>query len=300
MHEKISIIRKYTRMRTTIRSENLNWCFLGKNYFWTWIIRIMTLWHRQILALFGRTSPFSSKFICFDYRYDLNWIKWLFSSATNVVSSTMMIILNIFNDFKLLFRVQSAVENAANSTSKLSFNIKTFEKQSFMLSMYVETFRLFVQIFVTRCSSHTIVHINNWLFSKNKISMMSFHSTHMNAEIWNIKGDVHFLDKFWAKRFLIDFNDSENDSIKMNVIGHESADSKKLIYSMDEVRFFFEDLEGSWIPYEDKSSFCSLHVHNVRLTTLQTSIQFVQKNILSNERFSWHARWWFSCSRLKF
>ena len=162
----------------------------------------------------------------------LNFQQCTFNSSLTfslyVVPSAMMAILKIFRDHKLLFRVRSAVKNAANPTPELSFNFKVLEKQSFMLSMYAKTLRLFVQVFVTRCSPHTVVHINNWLLSRNKISMMSSHPAHMNVEVWNIKGGVHFFDKFWAERFLIDFNDSENDPIKMNVIDHKSIDNRKI------------------------------------------------------------------------
>ena len=83
----------------------------------------------------------------------------------------------------------------------------------------------------------------------------------MDAEVWNTKGGAHLLDKFWAERFLIDPNDPESGPTRMNVIGHGNTDDKKLIYSVDEVRFFLKNLEGSWIPYENEFSSCSLHVH---------------------------------------
>ena len=173
----------------------------------------------------------------------------------------MMATLKIFMDHKLLSRVRSAVKDAANPTPELSFNIKVLEKQPLMLSVYAETLRLFVQVFVTRCSPHTAVHINNWLLPRNKISMVSSHPAHMDAEVWNTKGGAHPLDKFWAERFLIDPNDPGSGPTRMDVTGHGSTDNKKLIYSVDEVRFSLEGLEGSWIPYGDESSSCSLHVH---------------------------------------
>ena len=244
----------------------------------------MTLWHQQILISSERKSSFSSKSFHFEYHYDLNWIKWFFSFVTNVMSLTMMITLQIFMNHKLLSRVRSAVKDVVNSTSKLSINIKVLEKQSLMLSMYIETFWFFVQVFVTRCSSHTVVHINNWLLSRNKISMMSSHSAHMNAEVWNIKDDAHLLDKFWIERFLIDSNDSESGSTRMNVTDHRSNDNKKLIYSVNEVRFSLKDLKGSWIPYEDESSSCSLHVHTTDDFAGEHSIcskkHFVKRKIL--------------------
>ena len=203
-------------------------------------------------------------------------------------------------NFKLFFRVRNAVKNVINLTSKLSFNIKIFEKQLFMFSMYVEIFQFFVQVFVTRCSSHTIVCINNWLFSKNKINIMNLHSAHMNVEIWNIKNDVYFFDKFWIERFLIDLNNFWNDSIKMNAVDYANIDSKKSIYNMNEVRFSLEGLKSSWIFYENASSYYSFCVHDIRLTILQTSIRFAQKKILSSEKFFWHTRWWFLCSTLRF
>lgn len=144
---------------------------------------------------------------------------------------------------------------------KLSFNIKIFEKQSFMLSIYAETLRFFVQIFATRCLSHTVVHVNNWLLPKNKISMMSSHPTHMNPEIWNIKNGVYFFDNFWIERFLIDFKDPENNAIKINIIYHENTDNKNLIYNTDKVRFSLENLKSLWTLYENKYSSYSLHVH---------------------------------------
>ena len=157
----------------------------------------------------------------------------------------MMATLQIFMDHKLLSRVRSAVKDAANPTPELSFNIKVLEKQPLMLSVYAEMLRLFVQVFVTRCSPHTAVHINNWLLPRNKISMVSSHPAHMDAEVWNTKGGAHPLDKFWAERFLIDPNDPGSGPTRMNVIGHGSTDNKKLIYTVDEVRFSFEGLEGS-------------------------------------------------------
>jgi hypothetical protein len=103
---------------------------------------------------------------------------------------------------------------------------------------------------------------------------MSSHLAHMNAQVWNTKGDAQPLDKFWVERFLIDSNNFWSDSTRINATDHANADSKKLIYSMNEVRFSLEDLEGSWISFEDESSCCSIHVHNIRLTTLQMSIRF--------------------------
>ena len=102
-----------------------------------------------------------------------------FKRFAQIVPSAMMATLKIFMDPKLLSCVRSAVKDAANPTPELSFNIKLLEKQPLMLSAYAETFRLRVQVFVTGCSPHTVVHINSWLLPRNKISMVGSHPVHM-------------------------------------------------------------------------------------------------------------------------
>ena len=106
----------------------------------------------------------------------------------------------------------------------------------------------------------------------------------MDAEVWNIKNGAHPFDKFWAERFLIDLNDSESGPTRINVPGHESTDNKKLIYNMDEVRFFLEGLEGSWIPYENEFSSRSFHVRTADGSADEHSICsrkiFVKQKIL--------------------
>ena len=83
---------------------------------------------------------------------------------------------------------------------------------------------------------------------------------------------------------MIDFNDPGSGSTKMNVIDHGSTDNKKLIYSVDEVRFSLQSLEGSWILYENESSSRSFHVRTADGSAGGHSIcsekHFVKRKIL--------------------
>lgn len=117
--------------------------------------------------------------------------------------------------------------------------------------------------FLCKSSLRDFHYIQSFILTIDKISIVSLYSAHINAEIWNIKNNAHFFDKFGIERFLINFNDFENDSIKTNVIDHKSINNKKLIYNINKMQFFFEGLENSWICYENKFLFRLFHVRTI-------------------------------------
>ena len=161
----------------------------------------------------------------------------------------MMTTLHIFRDNDLLVRLRSSVADAMTSRADVSFNLDKLMKDALLASVYAETLRLYVQVYVTRCSPHNDVKVNNWVLPQNKVCMISSYVAHMDENVWNTRDGAYPLDTFWAERFLLDPNDPSSGPLKESACG--TARRSKLPLSDGKI-FSMDGLEGSWIPYGGK------------------------------------------------
>lgn len=73
-------------------------------------------------------------------------------------------------------------------------------RNDLLQAVYAETLRLYVQVYVTRCSVHEPVSIGRWWLGQNEVVMVSSYVNHMNKDLWNTQDGAHPTNEFWVGR----------------------------------------------------------------------------------------------------
>ena len=174
-------------------------------------------------------------------------------SVTNTTPAIVKVTLEVFRDQSLLWTIRDSLKDAINSTTVLSFDIKKLENKPHLLSVYAETLRLIVQVYITGYARDSDLKINNWILPKAKVAMVNTWLAHRDENVWNTKQGTHPLDQFWAERFLIDPKDPSSGPLRKTSPEISQNATKEDDSSADEPRFSMDGLEGAWIPYGGKS-----------------------------------------------
>lgn len=170
-------------------------------------------------------------------------------TVTNVVPSSMTLVLHVLRDISLLVGVRKCITETVGQGATAKFDLRKLEKQPLLLSLYAETLRFGVQIHIPRCSPHRELKIGNMLIPKNKLVLVNTWLAHTDDALWNTKNGAFPLDDFWARRFLVDPKDPSSGPTKKSCA---SEKTEKKIENDEGLHFSTEGLEGAWIPYGGK------------------------------------------------
>lgn len=156
-------------------------------------------------------------------------------------------------------------------SSHSNFEIESLLRKPFLRSIYAETLRLYVRGYITRCPERSDLQINDWIFPKNKVILVSSDPAHFNSQIWNTSGGRHPLETFWAERFLVREGDDNSGPVRNaarhNMEGRVESPRRQLesefhsqpapfANAKTSVKFTMNGLYGSWIPYGGGSRAC--------------------------------------------
>lgn len=152
------------------------------------------------------------------------------------------------------------------------FDIDLLLRQPLLQSVYSETLRLYVRVFITRCPDRSDLRINDWLFPKNKVILVSTDPAHLDSTVWNTAEGLYPLTTFWPKRFLVrEGVYKENPARKTAVLHNDesllASHERKLektcsspqtseIDTKMPRKFTLNGLNGSWIPFGGGSRAC--------------------------------------------
>lgn len=164
----------------------------------------------------------------------------------------MTLCTHMYRDTPVLNDIRASVGNSIEpGTKTLKFDIKSLEKNPFLLAMYAETLRFGVQIHVPRCAAHQSLHINNKLIPQGKLVLVNTSVAHMDEDVWNTRDGEFPLDTFWARRFLVDPKDEHSGPVRGRR-QHTLASSPN---TNRDIKFSIEGLDGAWIPYGGNTPF---------------------------------------------
>ena len=111
-------------------------------------------------------------------------------------------------DPQLLIRIRSAIEkNRIESPhGTLDFDWTNLCNEPLLQSVYAETLRLHVAIFVLRSSDRSDVDIRGWRIPRDAPILVSGYNAQMAPEDWTPSDNPHTkaVTDFWAERFLQD------------------------------------------------------------------------------------------------
>ena len=152
------------------------------------------------------------------------------------------------------------------------FDIDLLLSRPLLQSVYSETLRLYVRVFITRCPERCDLRINNWLFPKNKVILVSTDPAHLDPTVWNTAEGLYPLTTFWPKRFLVREGVSKDSLARNTTVLHTDAnvlalherklDTKRSSPQTSEIdtkmphKFTLKGLNGSWIPFGGGSRAC--------------------------------------------
>ena len=135
-------------------------------------------------------------------------------SVTNVVPSSMALLLRIISDSSVLAEVQQEVAKAIMSSSQVTFEMKQLEQQPLLMSLYAETLRYGVQIHIPRDIPHQSLNIGGQTIPSKSILFVNTWLAHTDSAIWNTKDGAYPVDEFWPRRFIVDPKDPSSGPCK--------------------------------------------------------------------------------------
>ena len=143
----------------------------------------------------------------------------------------------------------------------MSLDIDKLCSQPLLQSIYAETLRLRVALFVTRTPENESFSLGDWKLPPNETIVLSSRTGAMNPDVWNAGTPInpHPLDAFWADRFLIYPNDPLSGPSRKDLIsfdenhGGSTTEERPL---ETEPRFSLEGVAGGWIPYGGGQRMC--------------------------------------------
>ena len=179
-------------------------------------------------------------------------------SNTNAILAAFWANLEIFRDAALLREIRRNIRSSLGSSdpSNLSFDIEKLVGQPLLQSVYAETLRLRVHVYMTRCPERKALEINGWTFPKDQIVLVSSTPAHLDENAWNRgRNGSRPLTKFWAERFLV-YRDDPYSGPQRKAIGTSwSKTNASESLRTEEVNrkpvpeFLMSGMTGSWIPY---------------------------------------------------
>lgn len=188
-----------------------------------------------------------------------------FSANTNAILAAFWANLEIFRDPSLLLKIRHDLRSSLDSPAH--FEIEKLIRQPLLQSVYAETLRLRVHVYMTRCPERQNLEVNGWTFPKDKVVLVSSTPAHLDENAWNCgSNDSQPLHKFWAERFLIYPNDprsgpqkkknsTTSSPVRTPPTNHSETQQKHPSEPTSnpnfnpEPEFSTNGLAGSWIPY---------------------------------------------------
>lgn len=185
---------------------------------------------------------------------------------TNAILAAFWANLEIFRDPNLLLKIRHNIRSSFDSPvqSKHHFDIEKLVRQPLLQSVYAETLRLRVHVYMTRCPERQNLEVNGWTFPKDKVVLVSSTPAHLDENAWNCgPNDSQPLTQFWAERFLIYPNDPQSGPQKKKPKKTSSPDPNPPPTHHQETQqkdtsepepepepeFSTTGMTGSWIPY---------------------------------------------------
>ena len=188
---------------------------------------------------------------------------------TNAILAAFWANLEIFRDPDLLLKIRDNIRSSLDSPvqSNHDYDIEKLVRQPLLQSIYAETLRLRVHVYMTRCPERKNLEINGWTFPKDKVVLVSSTPAHLDENAWNCgPNESQPLTQFWAERFLVYPNDPhsgpkkkksgrDSSSVRNSPNNHPEAQRKNTSEpqstseSTSEPEFSTAGMTGSWIPY---------------------------------------------------
>ncbi|KUJ09823.1 cytochrome P450 [Mollisia scopiformis] len=239
-----------------------------------WGSRLMRKWQKLFLQM-DNTNEEALASVNLTFSWAVN---------SNVVPSTFWAVLEIFRRPELLFQVRKRLPDIRTTAGFLQHFSDSEKRASIcteplLQSIFAETLRLRVHVYMARLFIHDSVDLDGWRIPQGKLCLVSSHPAHMHGSEWNTAGGKHPLEEFWPYRFLVPSENVSNQSESVPA----QASNEELQANMS---FSLNGLDGSWIPFGGGPRGCPgrfLAKHHM-ITTMASMVLLFEIDILAKER----------------
>lgn len=142
----------------------------------------------------------------------------------------------VIRDPQLVTRVRHTIakHRVKSPPDTLDFDWTSLCSEPLLQSVYAETLRLHVAIFILRSSDRKDVDIGGWHIPRNAAILVSSYNAQMSADDWITKDDPHVrpVSEFWPERFLLEPTPKGDPT------------------------FSLKDRAGTWLPYGGGQRIC--------------------------------------------
>lgn len=164
----------------------------------------------------------------------------------------MMAAIHVIQDNALLKRVRQELDDSFIGKQISDIDTKSLSRCHLLNSIYAETLRLYITVFVPIIPLHGQLSVGRWRVPKGSLGAVNAAISHMDENIWNTESGRHPVQSFWAERFLVYPTDPSSGPVKPE---HRADRGEKLGKGSEDGAYFStEGLDGSWIPYGGKFS----------------------------------------------
>ncbi|KAL8994872.1 MAG: hypothetical protein Q9169_005270 [Polycauliona sp. 2 TL-2023] len=205
----------------------------------------------------------------FDFNaYAASDLGLLWGANTNLIPTSMWGTLHIFRNPDLLRRVRTEIAQVVNGhpvTSVEQLNVEKLMQTPLLQSIYCETLRLNVDVYVLRYPDHEDLRIGEWVFPKESVVLASTRVAHTDETVWNTGSSGEYpLDEFWADRFLVHPSHGRSGPIKGGRPSKATpapssecvSDRTAATAASAAPRFSMEGTAGHWFPFGGGDRIC--------------------------------------------
>lgn len=184
------------------------------------------------------------------------------SATANTFTSSFWACLETFYDPSLLSRARAEAVSAlhASPTASTTFDHDKLLRQPLLQSIYSETLRLRVVVYIYRCKAQEVVKIGKWNVPPRTHIVTLTSTAHYDRDAWNEgPNGEHPVTEFWADRFLTYPNDPTSGPRKKDPVTSEGRPHKPSgDPSSSQPVFDMQGMaaNGHWIPYGGRPRGC--------------------------------------------
>lgn len=163
-----------------------------------------------------------------------------------------MAVIHVLEDCTLNSRLRRELDENCGSGSGVtraqSLDPARLPDNPLLCSIYAETLRLHISLFVPVVPLHGELNLKEWNIPKASYGLICGGVSHMNKDVWNNYGGKHPLESFWAERFIVDPADPLSGPI--SPVSKLRGDPEVRTGADKQLPYFTTaGLEGSWIPF---------------------------------------------------
>lgn len=175
----------------------------------------------------------------------------IISTSANALPATFWNLIEIYNDHKLLGRVEHTLAESiftshgstAAEALPLCFDLTHTLSSPLLQSIYAEVLRQRVSLFHNRSPTVGDYKLGPFALRSGGLVCVSTDIAHNSDKAWGTARTGRPLGEFWAERFLAP-------------AGTEKEDEGDSDAATEATRFSTEGLDGAWIPYGGGALMC--------------------------------------------